>query len=140
MAFNLAYTVESDKFGNRYFEDTSETYGRHRWVEYAESRGYDSLKIPPDWHAWLHHNTDVAPTKRPLKAPEYQGEVTGNQTGTGDAYVPSHHRLHKQYSGFANEKYEVSQLHIHAIVQCCFAYLFVHCLLTSPRCAVLDPV
>eukprot|EP00171_Calliarthron_tuberculosum_P011405 IDg11405t1 len=50
--------VEADEFNNRYFENTSETYGRHRWVEYAESRGYDSLKIPPDWHAWLHHNTD----------------------------------------------------------------------------------
>lgn len=103
----LHCAVAKDYFGNRFFENKSETYGRHRWVEYSEDRGYDSLRIPPDWHAWLHHNTDVVPTKRPLPKPEYHVPATGNKTGTPDAYVPDHHRLSKQFAGPSKEKYEV---------------------------------
>lgn len=101
--------MEADQFGNRYFENPAETYGRHRWIEYAESRNPDSAKIPPEWHAWLHHNIDVVPSRRPLPKPEYQAEITGNRTGTSEAYVPPHHKLSRQYAGAAQEKYEVGK-------------------------------
>lgn len=95
-----------DELKNRYFEDRSETYGRDRWVEYVDERNPDSLKVTPEWHAWLHHNTDAAPSMQPLPAPLYQVDAGGNPTGTLDAYVPPHHRLHKRFHGSALEKFE----------------------------------
>lgn len=91
---------------NRFFEDGTETYGRDRWVEYVDDRNPDSLKITPEWHAWLHHNTDMVPTEQPLPKPAYQVESTGNPTGTSEAYFQPNHRLSKQFDGSASEKYE----------------------------------
>lgn len=98
--------VGQDKFKNRFFEDKMETYGRDRWVEYVDDRNPDSLKITPEWHAWLHHNTDAPPSEKPLPKPAYQAEGSGNPTGTRDAYVPPHHRLSKRFDGSAVEKFE----------------------------------
>lgn len=71
-----------------------------------DDRNPDSLKIEPEWHAWLHHNTDVAPSEHPLPKPVYETPSAGNPTGTRDAYVPPHHRLSKNFEGNASEKYE----------------------------------
>ncbi|CDF39984.1 NADH:ubiquinone oxidoreductase [Chondrus crispus] len=98
--------VGEDTFQNRYFEDRTETYGRDRWVEYVDERNPDSLKVEPEWHAWLHHNTDDAPSQHPLPRPVYEKPSSGNPTGTRDAYVPPHHRLSKKFDGNASEKYE----------------------------------
>ncbi|PXF43217.1 NADH dehydrogenase [ubiquinone] 1 alpha subcomplex subunit 12 [Gracilariopsis chorda] len=98
--------VGEDKFKNRFFENKNETYGRDRWVEYVDDRNPDSLKITPEWHAWLHHNVDEPPTDHPLPKPIYQAEETGNPTGTREAYVPPHHKLAKNSVGSASEKYE----------------------------------
>lgn len=84
----------------------TETYGRHRWVEYVDDRNPDSLKITPEWHAWLHHNTDIPPSDTPLPKPAYQAEETGNLTGTADAYYQPTFKLSKDYHGTASEKYE----------------------------------
>lgn len=102
----LLPAVGEDKFKNRYFEDRAETYGRDRWVEYVDDRNPDSLKITPEWHAWLHHNTDAPPADQPLPKPTYQIDETGNPTGTSDAYFQPTHRLSKQFHGGADEKYE----------------------------------
>lgn len=106
ICFSQAYVVGEDKFRNRYFEDKTEWYGRDRWVEYVDDRNPDSLKVEPEWHAWLHHNTDDPPSKHPLPKPMYQTPSAGNPTGTPDAYVPPHHRLSKKFEGNASEKYE----------------------------------
>lgn len=71
-----------------------------------DDRNPDSLKITPEWHAWLHHNIDDVPTEKPLPKPAYQTPSAGNPTGTSDAYVPPHHRLNKRFGGSASEKYE----------------------------------
>lgn len=98
--------VGEDAFKNRFFENKSETYGRDRWVEYVDELNPDSVKITPEWHAWLHHNIDAPPTQRPLPEPAYKRPATGNATGTSDAYVPPHHRLSNRFGGGAPEKYE----------------------------------
>lgn len=98
--------VGEDTLKNRFFEDKTLTYGRHRWVEYVDGSTPDSLKITPDWHAWLHHNIDVPPSQQPLPEPTYKKEASGNPTGTADAYVPPHHRLNSKFHGGAGEKYE----------------------------------
>lgn len=100
------HLVGEDHFRNRFFEDVTESYGRDRWVEYGDHWNFDSLKITPEWHAWLHHNIDTPPSKQSLPEPTYKVAASGNQTGTRNAYVPPHHRLSKKYEGFASEKYE----------------------------------
>lgn len=102
----IAHTVGEDKFRNRYFEDKTESYGRDRWVEYIDEVNPDSLKVEPEWHAWLHHNTDDPPSEHPLPKPVYEKPSAGNPTGTSEAYVPPHHRLSKNFDGNATEKYE----------------------------------
>ena len=119
--------VDSDSFGNRYFENKEETYGRHRWVEYAETRNYDSLKIPPDWHAWLHHNSDVPPSERPLEQPIFQSEVTGNPTGTDKAYYPPGHPLHKRHGAVPLP--ETYQVCISLLISVSFDFLTHHLLI-----------
>lgn len=98
--------IGEDEFRNRYFENKSEWYGRDRWVEYADERDPDSLKVTPEWHAWLHHIIDTPPAERPLPKPSYQVESKGNMTGTRDAYVPPNYRLSKKYEGVAGDKFE----------------------------------
>lgn len=99
--------VGEDEFNNRYFEKKTESYGRHRWVEYVDERNPDSLKVTPEWHAWLHHNIDIAPVKVPLPKPMYQTDAVGNSTGTRNAYFQPNHRLAKEFAGTAEEKYEM---------------------------------
>lgn len=99
--------IGEDEFNNRYFEKKTESYGRHRWVEYVDERNPDSLKVTPEWHAWLHHNIDIAPVKVPLPKPMYQTDAVGNSTGTRNAYFQPNHRLAKEFAGTAEEKYEM---------------------------------
>mmetsp|Transcript_18038 Transcript_18038/g.31322 ORF Transcript_18038/g.31322 Transcript_18038/m.31322 type:complete len:171 (+) Transcript_18038:107-619(+) len=100
------YLVGEDEFGNRYFENNSEWYGRHRWVEYFEERhvAFDSVKVPPQWHAWISYVIDETPSKDPLPAPKYQSKVTGNTSGTKDMYISSYSPLSVYYKGHASGK------------------------------------
>lgn len=49
--FKAGTLVGVDKYGNKYFEDPSQFYGRNRWVEYAAYKNleYDGSQIPSDW-------------------------------------------------------------------------------------------
>eukprot|EP00190_Bangiopsis_sp_CCMP1999_P007357 CAMPEP_0198726070 /NCGR_PEP_ID=MMETSP1475-20131203/3245_1 /TAXON_ID= ORGANISM="Unidentified sp., Strain CCMP1999" /NCGR_SAMPLE_ID=MMETSP1475 /ASSEMBLY_ACC=CAM_ASM_001111 /LENGTH=151 /DNA_ID=CAMNT_0044487953 /DNA_START=136 /DNA_END=591 /DNA_ORIENTATION=+ len=103
------YLVGEDALGNKYYENPSVLNSNSRWVEYAEiSRGesVDSLKIPPEWHMWVHKMVDEPPTKAPPVHPKYQGMVEPNRTGTKDAYVPPHNPRSKNFIGHAKESVE----------------------------------
>ncbi|MGV1757917.1 MULTISPECIES: NADH:ubiquinone oxidoreductase subunit NDUFA12 [Rhizobium] len=79
--------VGEDEFGNVYYEGGMSSYGlQKRWVIY---KGYaEASAIPPGWHGWMHHRTDVPPTKENYVAKEWQKEHRANQTGTPQAYRP----------------------------------------------------
>lgn len=79
--------VGEDEFGNVYYEGPMATYGvRKRWVIY---NGYaEASAIPPGWHGWMHHRTDVPPTKEDYKPREWQKPHRPNLTGTAAAYHP----------------------------------------------------
>lgn len=49
--------VGADKYGNKYYEDPSQFYGRNRWVEFAEYKNleYDGSQIPAEWFGWMHY-------------------------------------------------------------------------------------
>jgi NADH:ubiquinone oxidoreductase subunit len=80
-------SIGSDALGNQYFE-TKQGDGRpsRRWVIYAGAN--DASRVPPEWHGWLHHTTDLVPEALP-PARAWEKEPLPNQTGTGKAYLPA---------------------------------------------------
>ena len=79
--------VGEDEFGNVYYEGGMSSYGLpKRWVIY---KGYaEASAIPPGWHGWMHHRTDVPPTKDNYVAKEWEKDHRANQTGSPQAYRP----------------------------------------------------
>jgi len=58
--------VGTDRYGNKYFENTNYPYGQHRWYEpavYENQQMQDASSIPPEWHGWMHYTTDRIPTQ-----------------------------------------------------------------------------
>ena len=84
--------VGQDQFGNRYFRGPARSgyqragYRRERrWVIYDGED--EASRVPPAWHAWLHHMVDEVPSNDPPVHP-WQQEHQPNQTGTPAAYHP----------------------------------------------------
>lgn len=50
-----------DRNGNKYFENLEYPFGQHRWIEYKDIHNYEPTSVPPEWHGWLHHQTDDLP-------------------------------------------------------------------------------
>ena len=85
--------VGTDAFGNRYFREKGVPEGRRRrrWVLYKGEA--EASKVPPDWHAWLHHTVDRPPSLSPLPSQPWEKEHRPNMTGTGEAWLPRGHLL-----------------------------------------------
>jgi NADH:ubiquinone oxidoreductase subunit len=87
--------VGRDEFGNRYYRDkTGERRARRekRWVVYEGEA--EATKVPPDWHAWLHHLIAAPPPPGGLPTRKaWQKPHLPNQTGTPNAYRPPGHEL-----------------------------------------------
>ena len=62
--------VGSDAYGNRYFHNKASD---RRWVLYNGDA--EASRIPPGWHGWMHHRTDVAPTEDGYKPHEWEKPV-----------------------------------------------------------------
>jgi NADH:ubiquinone oxidoreductase subunit len=85
--------VGTDSYGNSYYRlKNDKPSGRgggrfsreRRWVIYkGEPEG---SKVPPEWHAWLHHTVDEVPGAWPHYAWERPHQP--NMTGTPHAYHP----------------------------------------------------
>ena len=79
--------VGEDEFGNVYYQGGSDSEGRtRRWVVYNGLS--EPSMIPPGWHGWIHHRTDVSPADERYEAREWQKPHQGNNTGTARAYRP----------------------------------------------------
>jgi len=60
--FSGAKRIGVDQFGNKYYRAKplkGYKYDR-RWVIYKGAP--EASKIPPEWHGWIHHQTDVIPS------------------------------------------------------------------------------
>ncbi|XP_044918107.1 NADH dehydrogenase [ubiquinone] 1 alpha subcomplex subunit 12 isoform X2 [Panthera pardus] len=74
--------VGEDKYGNKYYEDNKQFFGRHRWVIYTtEMNGkntfwdVDGSMVPPEWPPCsLKHNIEIRPINNPSKAFECSRE------------------------------------------------------------------
>ena len=86
--------VGTDYFGNKYYRGKARKgYKRERrFVSY--SGDIEASSIPPEWHGWMHHQTDVVPqADAPSFRRSWQKPHTPNATSTPDAYRPKGHVL-----------------------------------------------
>ncbi len=98
--------VGVDQFGNTYFKGKPRTGQKRerRWVIYNGKP--EATKIPPEWHGWIHHQTDQVPQEdNPLRH-KWQKAHIPNLTGTPYAYVPPGHELNKGKRPKATGDYE----------------------------------
>lgn len=95
--FTLAYRgqrVGVDVYGNRYFQGRPRKgYTRpRRWVVYKGEP--EASRVPPEWHGWLHHQTDTVPNSSSASfRRSWQQPHLRNMTGTQAAYRPPGHIL-----------------------------------------------
>lgn len=83
--------IGTDPFGNVYYEDKKPYILRkRRWVIY-KNKDDEATRIPPMFHAWLHHSIDTFPKgTTPYK---WQRPHEINKTGTKEAYLMPGHLL-----------------------------------------------
>ncbi|XP_061430037.1 NADH dehydrogenase [ubiquinone] 1 alpha subcomplex subunit 12 [Lethenteron reissneri] len=94
--FRIGTLVGMDKYGNKYYEDKRNFFGRHRWVDYTWKMNdkdtfwdKDGSMVPPEWHRWLHSIADEPPTTHPPEQrPFIWKEHKMNMSGFNRQYVP----------------------------------------------------
>lgn len=80
--------VGEDESGNLYYEGGSDSEGRtRRWVIYNGPA--EPSRIPPGWHGWLHHRTDISPAAETYRPHPWEKPHKPNMTGTAAAYRPA---------------------------------------------------
>ena len=90
--------VGRDNAGNRYYRERGggrvhkESLRRERrWVIFDGD--VEASRVPPEWHAWLHHTSDeIPPEGGPPRRP-WQKDHEPNLTGSAAAYRPPGHLL-----------------------------------------------
>lgn len=98
--------VGADSEGNKYYQERRIPSGRRRrrWVVYNGAD--EASRIPPEWHAWLHHTVaDLPNPDGPARKP-WQQEHRPNLTGTEAAYRPPGHTLEGGKRSAATGDYE----------------------------------
>lgn len=75
--------VGEDEQGNTFYQTRD---GKRRWVIFNGEA--EASRISPDWHGWLHHTYEEAPTDRPLPHKAWEKPHQENLTGTALAYAP----------------------------------------------------
>src|SRR4029077_15371623 len=85
--------VGTDAYGNRYYRlkgdkpqrlGAGRFTGEPRWVIYKGEQ--EGSKVPPKWHAWLHHTVNEVP--QPHSHHPWEKPHQPNLTGTPLAYHP----------------------------------------------------
>jgi len=82
--------VGTDQFGNKYYKAKPRkgyNYER-RWIIYRSE--VDASMVPPEWHGWLHNQTDNIPDVENNNS-HYKKWIKRhmpNMSGTEKAYVP----------------------------------------------------
>ncbi len=92
--------VGIDEFGNKYYESRFRKDYLGNKARYVIYNGIvEASKVPPMWHAWLHHLRQGVPIKN---APHYKWEkgFTPNVTGTKFAYNPVLKKVSNNYTAW----------------------------------------
>ncbi len=102
-----ASRVGTDMLGNRYYRAKARKGYKHerRWVIYKGIP--DASNVPPEWHGWLHHQSDAVPgDATPSFRRVWQKPHQPNMTGTSAAYLPPGHILNEGKRDKATGDYE----------------------------------
>lgn len=102
-----AKRIGQDGIGNVYYEAKARKGYNHtrRWVMYKGEA--EASKIPPEWHGWIHHQTDVVPANDQASFRRvWQKPHQPNPTGTAAAYRPPGHVLEGGQRDKATGDYE----------------------------------
>jgi NADH:ubiquinone oxidoreductase subunit len=86
--------VGIDQIGNKYYRGAPRKGYKHdqRWVIYNGDA--QASLVPPEWHGWLHHQTDAVPSTDGVSfRKNWQIGWQPNLTGTDLAYRPPGHQL-----------------------------------------------
>lgn len=105
--FSRAKFVGQDQSGNKYYTASPRKgYKRERrWVTYKGAA--EATKIPPEWHGWMHHQSDVVPSSDQKSfRRKWQKPHKSNRTGTHEAYRPPGHLLKEGKRPKATGDYE----------------------------------
>ena len=81
--------IGEDEYGNRYYTVPKQARRDKRWVIHHGKE--EASKVPPLWHAWLHHVTNDIPETTMIH--KWQKPHQQNLTGTVEAYRPDAHPL-----------------------------------------------
>lgn len=99
--FSGSKRVGTDNLGNKYYRAKPRKGYNHdrRWVIYKGSP--DASKVPPEWHGWLHHQSDIIPneTKKSFRR-SWQKPHKPNLSGTNKAYHPDSSNAVKHYEAW----------------------------------------
>jgi NADH:ubiquinone oxidoreductase subunit len=95
-----------DAYGNIYYTGRARKgYKRERrWVIYNGEP--EASLVPPEWHGWLHHQTDEVPNDNESFRREWQKPHQQNMTGSTKAYRPPGHILEGAKRDAATGDYE----------------------------------
>ena len=83
-AWRKGRKVGEDAQGNVYYRNADDS---KRWVIY--NGDMEASRVSPEWHGWLHHTWDEAPTDKPLKRKDWEKPHQENLTGSALAYAPA---------------------------------------------------
>jgi NADH:ubiquinone oxidoreductase subunit len=82
--------VGRDTSGNSYYKK-----GNRRFVVYSGLK--EPSKVPPMWHAWLHHLVKDTPNFNQLTNHDWQKTHVPNFTGTEKAYIMKRKKVSSEY-------------------------------------------
>lgn len=104
--FSGAKKIGQDAYGNVYYQaKPRKEYKRpRRWVMYKGTP--EATKVPPEWHGWLHHQTDIVPEEGAGYRRSWQKPHKPNMTGTDATYLPPGHLLAEGKREKASGDYE----------------------------------
>ena len=77
------FRVGQDAQGNVFYQSKD---AKRRWVIYNGEA--EASRVSPEWHGWLHHTWENAPSNEPLPRKVWEKPHVANLTGTAMAYVP----------------------------------------------------
>lgn len=86
--------VGTDSLGNKYYRTLKPRTGykrERRWVMYKDTP--EASNVPPEWHGWLHYQSDDIPSEENSYRRPWQKPHQPNMTGTDQAYRPPGHIL-----------------------------------------------
>lgn len=76
--------VGEDAEGNIYYRNADDS---RRWVIYNGQN--EASRVSPEWHGWLHHTWDEAPSEAAVPHKAWEKPHQENLTGTMAAYAPA---------------------------------------------------